>query len=30
MEKNDQGLDAYLKVNLPAGDLEDYKKLVNG
>jgi hypothetical protein len=30
MEKNDQGLDAYLKENLPPGDLEDYKKLVNG
>lgn len=30
MEKNNQGLDAYLQRNLQADDLIEYNKLVNG
>jgi hypothetical protein len=30
MEKNDQGLDAYLKANLRADDLKEYNRIING
>lgn len=30
MEKNDQGLDAYLRANVAADDLLEYNKILNG